>query len=166
MSTISSDISVRSRVEAFLDHEADCADRHLYSEWLELWSPTGTYWVPCNADDYDPRHHVSIIYDDYQRLQERCFRLSAEGAHAQDPPSRLCRIVGNIQFDNEACSDDGELHVRANMVLVEVRSGLKTVYAARLEYRLLLVEDAFRINLKKVMLLDNDEALGNLTFIL
>jgi benzoate/toluate 1,2-dioxygenase beta subunit len=154
---------LREQVRAFLFHESQTMDQQQYADWLELWSPDGIYWVPCNEDDYDPTRHVSIIYDDYERLQERCFRLSGDAAHSQDPPSRLTRIVGNEQLTQ---SPDGTLRVRANMILVEVRSGEKNVYGARLEYTLQPVDDSFKIRQKKVILLDNDEPLGNLTFLL
>ncbi len=151
------------QVNAFLVHEADLVDRHQYDQWLELWSSDGIYWVPCNEDDYDPTRHISIIYDDYGRLEERCFRLNSEGVHSQDPPSRLCRVIGNERVSR---SRDGDVYVRANMILVEVRSGEKNVYGARLEYTLRPEVDSFKIRQKKVVLLDNDEPLGNLTFLL
>ena len=154
---------LREQVTAFLVHEADLIDQYRYDEWLALWSTQGIYWVPCNEDDYDPTRHVSIIYDDHDRLQERVFRLNSEGAHSQDPPSRLCRIVGNEQVSR---GPSGDVQVRANMILVEVRSGEKNVYGARVEYVLEPEEDTFKIRKKKVILLDNDEPLGNLTFIL
>jgi 3-phenylpropionate/cinnamic acid dioxygenase small subunit len=154
---------LRSHVNSFLMREADLADQHRYDDWLELWSSDGIYWVPCNDDDYDPRQHVSIIYDDYGRLQERCFRLNSPAAHSQDPPSRLCRIIGNEQVWR---SSAGNVQVRANMILVEVRAGEKNVYGARVEYTLQPEGDSFKIRQKKVVLLDNDEPLGNLTFLL
>jgi len=154
---------LREQVSDFLTHEADLMDRYQYDDWLALWSADGNYWVPCNEDDYDPARHVSIIYDNYDRLQERCFRLNGDAAHSQDPPSRLCRIIGNQQVSR---SGNGNVQVRANMILVEVRSGEKNVYGARLEYVLLAEGDSFKIKQKKVILLDNDEPLGNLTFLL
>jgi benzoate/toluate 1,2-dioxygenase subunit beta len=154
---------LREQVRTFLVHESETMDQHQYDDWLGLWTPDGVYWVPCNEDDYDPTRHVSIIYDNYDRLQERCFRLNGDAAHSQDPPSRLTRIVGNEQVTQ---SRDGNVRVRANMILVEVRSGEKNVYGARLEYTLQPAADSFKIRQKKVILLDNDEPLGNLTFLL
>jgi 3-phenylpropionate/cinnamic acid dioxygenase small subunit len=164
MSTATTSLAgLREQVSSFLVHEADLMDRHQYDDWLGLWSPDGVYWVPCNTDDYDPTRHVSIIYDDHARLEERCFRLNSEGAHSQDPPSRLCRIIGNEQVSRDS---GGDVLVRANMILVDVRSGEKNVYGARLEYTLQPEGDSFKIKRKKVILLDNDEPLGNLTFLL
>ena len=75
--------TLREQVVAFLVHEAELMDQGRHDDWLALWSPEGIYWVPCNEDDYDPRQHVSIIYDDHARLEERCFRLNSESAHSQ-----------------------------------------------------------------------------------
>ena len=154
---------LREQVRAFLVRESETMDHQQYDDWLGLWSTDGIYWIPCNEDDYDPTRHVSIVYDNYDRLQERCFRLNGDAAHSQDPPSRLTRIVGNEQV-TQSC--DGHVRVRANMILVEVRSGEKNVYGARLEYTLRPAGDSFKIGRKKVVLLDNDEPLGNLTFLL
>lgn len=164
MSTNDDQRSLRERVSEFVAHEADLADARAYDEWLRLWSPNAVYWVPCNLDDYDPKQHVSIIYDDYQRLKERCFRLSSEGALAQEPPSRLCSVMGHVDVAVDAGNQ--EITAKTKMVLVEVRPGTKNIYGARCEYRLEETEDAFSMLSKKVILLENDEALGNLTFIL
>ena len=59
-------------VAAFLYREARLIDEHRYQEWLTLWESSDTlYWVPCNDDDIDPRRHVSINYDDHDRLLQR-----------------------------------------------------------------------------------------------
>lgn len=164
MSAVAPPLSeLREQVRDFIVRECELIDHQRYDEWLALWSEDAIYWVPCNEDDYDPTRHVSIIYDDHDRLQERVFRLNSEAAHSQDPPSRLCRIVANEQV---SLNCDNQVQVRANMILVEVRSGEKNVYGARLEYTLAFDGDALKIRKRKVILLDNNEPLGNLTFIL
>lgn len=157
-------LTLRERVGEFLAYEADLTDRHQFDDWLSLWTPDAIYWVPSNEDDYDVRTHLSIIYDDHERLQERCVRLSAEGAHSQDPRSRLCRTIGCVRVVSPDA--DGFVSATATMVLVEVRSGVKTTYAARLEYQLVDHDGTFRMRRKKVVLVDNDEPLGNVTFLL
>ena len=70
--------------------------------------------------------------------------------------------------DVDLAVDEGtdQLMAKTKMILVEVRSGVKTVYGARCEYQLVEMGNTFKMRMKKVILLDNDEALGNLTFIL
>ena len=81
----------RQRVEQFLFHEAQLMDEHRFDEWLALWSEPALYWVPSNRDDLDPAREVSLIYDDWVRLQLRIARLKSGFAHAQEPRSRMRR---------------------------------------------------------------------------
>nr|MDT0661233.1 aromatic-ring-hydroxylating dioxygenase subunit beta [Micromonospora sp. DSM 115978] len=158
------DLALLGDVTEFLLTEAELADANAYDEWLALWDDPCTYWVPCNLDDYDPARHVSIIYDDRARLEERCFRLTAGGAHSQEPQSKVCRVVGNIRVVNPR-AEDGTVEASARTLLVELRLGRKSVYAARVHYTLRPTPSGFRLRSKKVVLLDADEPLGNMTFL-
>jgi benzoate/toluate 1,2-dioxygenase subunit beta len=154
----------RDRLNDFLTLEAELIDSHEYDAWLELWDQDGIYWIPCNEDDYDPRLHISIAYDDYSLIKERCLRLTAGGAHSQEPRSRLCHVYGNVR--SFEASDDGLIDVSCKVVLLELRSGLKNVYGGRWEYRLRPFNGSFKIARKKIVLIDNDEPLDNLSFLL
>ncbi|GAA4689692.1 aromatic-ring-hydroxylating dioxygenase subunit beta [Phytohabitans rumicis] len=159
------DLELVGDVTDFLLLEAELADASAYDEWLALWDDPCTYWVPCNLDDYDPTKHVSIIYDDRARLEERCFRLTAGGAHSQEPRSKVCRVVGNIRVVNPHGEDD-TVEATARTILVELRLGRKSVYAARVHYTLRRTPEGFKLRHKKVLLLDADEPLGNMTFLI
>jgi benzoate/toluate 1,2-dioxygenase beta subunit len=156
-------VTLIDEVTDLLYREAELADANAYDEWLALWDKECVYWVPCNTDDYDPTKHVSIIYDDRARLEERCFRLTTGGAHSQEPASKSCRLVGNVRV---LADGDGRVEASARVMLVELRLGRKSVYAARVHYTLRRTADGFRLARKKVMLLDADEPLGNLTFLI
>lgn len=159
------DPALLAEVNDFLIQEAELADASAYKEWLELWDDPCTYWVPCNLEDYDPTRHVSIIYDDRARLEERCFRLTTGGAHSQEPASKVCRMVGNIRVVSPE-DEHGMVEATARAVIVELRLGRKSVYAARCHYTLRRTPEGFRLRTKKVVLLDADEPLGNMTFLI
>jgi 3-phenylpropionate/cinnamic acid dioxygenase small subunit len=81
----------------------------------------------------------------------------------------MCRIVGNVRVLSDEASRDGsgdEITVESSFVLVEVRRGDKNVYAGRTTHRLRPDGAGLRIVSKKVVLVDNDQYLGNLTFLL
>jgi 3-phenylpropionate/cinnamic acid dioxygenase small subunit len=159
--------SVKEEVEDFLFKEAALLDEHRYDEWLELWSPEGVYFVPCNEDESDPKQHVSLIYDDDRRRRERVWRLTHSGAvYAQDPPSRLCRVIGNVQLD--LSSADGEVLVDSKFVLVDLRRGKQRILAGKQRHRLRRENGSFKIVEKKVVLLNNDEPfeVGQLVYLL
>lgn len=150
-------------VEAFLVREARLMDEHRYDEWLELWEPELVYWVPCNEDDFDPGRHVSLIYDGRESLTERLWRLKGKQAHAQRPKSKLVRTVSNVAVEE---SDGNTIVVSSAFVLGELRNGAQTIYLGRNLHTLVRRDRSLRLKQKKVMLLNNDASLGNLTFLL
>jgi 3-phenylpropionate/cinnamic acid dioxygenase small subunit len=150
-------------VSQFLYREAALIDERRYPEWLELFTDDAVYWVP-QADGEDPDRLVSISYDDRQRLGERVLRLEGGFAHAQDPPSRTCHLVGNVAIAGE---EGDELDVTSNLVVAEFRRSKQSLYAGRVEYRLTRGDgDALKIRRKVVRLINSDAALGNLSFLL
>jgi 3-phenylpropionate/cinnamic acid dioxygenase small subunit len=151
-------------IEAFLYKEARLADENRYDEWAALWTDDAIYWLPANSDDYDPHQHISIIYDDRERLQDRVDRLKSGAAWAQEPRSRIRRVVSNIEI--EPPTDNGEVSVSSNFVLGDLRRGLQAVYFARQIHRLRPSAEGLKLAYKKVMLLNNNEPIHNLSFLI
>jgi 3-phenylpropionate/cinnamic acid dioxygenase small subunit len=149
-------------VSAFLYHEADLLDSHRYEEWLALYTDDAIYWIP-QGDETDHTHHVSIAYDDHRRLHERVLRLASGFAFSQDPPSRTCHVVGNVRVAGEL---DGELDVRSNLMLAEMRRGSQNVYAGHVTHRLVPTGESFMVREKTVRLINSDVPLSNLTFLI
>ena len=161
---LSTERVTRETIEAFLYREARYADENRYDEWLALWTPDAVYWVPANIDDYDPDEHVSIIYDDRERLEVRIARLKSGGAWAQEPQSRMRRLISNIEI--EAPDEHGEVHVVSNFVLGELRRAREAVYFAQQKHVLRPGADGLQMAKKTVILLRNHEPLHNLSFLL
>lgn len=153
------------QVHSLLYREADCADEHRFDDWLALWDQAGEilYWVPAGSDDLDPARQISIVYDNRSRLDDRLFRLKSRGAHAARPRARMRRVVSNIVID----SDDGIcVRVRANFILAELRKGQQDVFNGRIHYELRYRDGELCIASKKVLLINNDEFIDNLSFLL
>jgi 3-phenylpropionate/cinnamic acid dioxygenase small subunit len=151
------------QVENFLYREARLMDEHAYDEWLSLWTDDALYWVPCNDDDIDPQRHVSIIYDNRPRLEDRIDRLKSGAAYAQDPKSRLRRVVSNIEVEE---GENGEITVYSNFNLTELRRSRQDTFAGRTVHKLRAQGSSFKIAYKKVLLVNNDEVIDNLTFLI
>ncbi len=154
----------RQEVENFLYREARFMDENNYDAWLELYAEDALYWVPCNQDDLDPARAISIYYDDRPRLEARITRLKSGMAHAQEPKSRLLRLISNVEIGEEA--DNGEVTVYANFHVTELRRSRQRLIAGRTTHQLRPVPGGFQIVLKKVVLLTNDEVIDNLTFLI
>ena len=153
----------REQVERFIYDEAQLMDEHRYDEWLALWTDDALYWVPSGRDDIDPKREISLIYDDRVRLQVRIARLKSGFAHAQEPKSRMRRIVSNIVIEE---TENGEILVQSNFLLVELRRGKQDLFAGRTMHRLRPYDGSFKLVSKKVLLVNNDEYIDNLTFLI
>jgi 3-phenylpropionate/cinnamic acid dioxygenase small subunit len=158
------DLLLRREVEDFIFHEAELADTHQFDAWFELWTQDALYWIPANEDDYDPKRHVSIVYEDLEKIETRLFRLKGKRAHAQQPKSRLARVVSNIRMESGDKRD--EVAAVANFVLGEVRTNRQEVWLGRVRYVLRRVDGRLKMVQKKVMLLGSDMPIGNLTFVI
>lgn len=157
------DTDLLRSVEQFLFLEARLADEGDYDGWEALWTDDGVYWIPANGDDIDPTTQMSILFDNRSRIALRIRQLKSDKRHAQNPRSRLRRIVGNVEvLDGHA---GGDLIVGANFFVYESRERGTTIWAGRTEYRLRRVDGSWRMARKKVMLVDNDRALSTLAFL-
>jgi benzoate/toluate 1,2-dioxygenase beta subunit len=154
----------RRAVEDFLYREARLMDEHCYDEWLSLWAPEALYLIPCSQEEVDPAQTVNIVTDDQMRREDRVTRLKSGAAYAQEPPSRLVRLISNVEVLEER--EDGELLVRSHFLLVELRRGCQRLLAGRQWHQLRPRDSSFQIVSRKVVLLNNDEPVSNLTFLL
>jgi 3-phenylpropionate/cinnamic acid dioxygenase small subunit len=151
----------RAEAEDMLYAEARLLDERRYGEWLEMLTEDSTYWMPCNGNGTDPNREISLIYDDFAKLSDRIDRLTSDVAHAQSPPSKTKRLISNVQVEPV---DDGA-NVISAFILYELRRGKQRVFAGRYEHRIRFEDGRWKIAAKKTVLVDNDEVIDNLTFI-
>lgn len=152
----------RNEIESFIYREACLMDEHAYEEWMKLWSADLLYWVPSNRDDSDPSREICAVYDDRASLETRIDRLKSGAAYAQDPKSRMRRLISNIEID---CANE-EIVVWSNFILVELRHSQQQMFAGRTIHKLHREADRLKMHYKKVMLVNNDEPISNLTFLI
>jgi 3-phenylpropionate/cinnamic acid dioxygenase small subunit len=150
------------QVESFLYQEALFMDEHRFDEWLSLWDDPAQYWVPCNADDIDPTRRVSLIYDDRQRLVQRVERLKSGSVQAMDPVPRMRRLISNIEVEAQQGQD---LVARSNFILCIARASSQQLWAGRTIHSLRRTEGGFKIARKKVLLINSDQEMPLLQFL-
>lgn len=151
--------------ELFLFHEARLADEHRYPEWFALWTEELHYWVPCNSDEPHVGRRIALINDNRPQLDERIYRLGTKFAHAQNPKSRLTRVIGNVVLEEWDAARGGK--VSSSFHLTEVRNNRQQCFAGRQVHLLeRSPEDGLRMREKHVFLVNNDIPMPNLTFII
>ncbi|WP_208510337.1 aromatic-ring-hydroxylating dioxygenase subunit beta [Variovorax paradoxus] len=154
-------------VSQFLFREARLADESRYHEWEALVDDDMLYWVPRGEGDYDMTQHLSITADNRSRLRTRIAQLNTGERHAQTPPSKMRRVISNIEVHRFQGGD--EYQVYSNFVLYELRmSSTRTLetWPGRIEHRLRWKNRELTMFYKKVMLVHGDEALPSLAFII
>lgn len=165
--------AARDEAEALIFRECRLLDQLALEEWLTLFTEDGLYWLP--VVDGEPERAgeaISIVYDDATRRGERVYRTLHTPVLDQNPRSRTVHLAGNVEV--AGLDARGDTRVLCSQIIAELRPGgqgqvgLNTtrVFAARCEYRLRRLDGAWRISLKKVLLLDADQPLYNLTFVL
>jgi benzoate/toluate 1,2-dioxygenase subunit beta len=155
-------------VEQFLYREARLADEGDYDAWEALWTDDALYWVPVGGEGADPQRHVSVIYDNRNRIATRLKQLRTGKRYAQAPPSNLRRMLSNIEFLGGRENSEGthDLEVGANFLAIESRPRGIRLWGGRTTYRLRQQGSELRLVYKKVVLVDNDQPLPTLGFVI
>jgi len=158
----------RHAVEQFLYREARLADEGDYDAWEALWTDDAVYWVPIGGAGADPQQQMSVIYDNRNRISTRLKQLRTGKRYAQAPPSNLRRLLSNIEFLGGRSTPDGgvDLEVGANFLAVESRARGIRLWGGRATYRLRSQDAELRLAYKKVILVDNDQPLSTLGFLI
>ncbi|GGC74858.1 aromatic-ring-hydroxylating dioxygenase subunit beta [Chelatococcus reniformis] len=156
-------LELLSDVQQFVFREARLQDDHQYQAWESLWTDDGVYWIPANGDSSDPEREMSIVYDNRSRISLRVKQLLTGKRHTQAPPSRLRRIVSNVEV--LGTTDSGDIKVGANTMIFESNLRDDTIWATRNEYALRPQEGELRMAYKKVLLVNNEKALYTLSFL-
>jgi 3-phenylpropionate/cinnamic acid dioxygenase small subunit len=152
----------RLEAEEILFEEARILDARHYDEWFAMLTEDAIYWVPCNGEGMDPNREISLVYDDHARLRDRVDRLNSGLAHAQSPPSKTCRLISNVQIDQTAADSAA---ITSAFFLYELRQARQRIFAGRYQHRLRFESGRWKIEWKKAVLVNNDEVIDNLTFI-
>ncbi len=155
-------------VEQFLYREARLADENDYDGWEALWTDDALYWVPVDGEGDHPRTTVSIIFDNRSRISTRMKQVKTGKRYAQAPPSNLRRIIGNVELlgGRENAEGEVDLEVGANFMVLESRTRGNTLWGGRTTCRLRRVDGQVRLVYKKVVLVDNEQAVPTLGFLI
>ena len=154
----------RAEVEEFLYLEARLADESDYDGWEALWTDDAIYWVPAGRADADPGTPVSVIYDNRSRIATRLNQLRTGKRYAQSPVSNLRRLISNVEVLGR--TEAGDTEVGANFLLLESRARGLQLWGGRTTYRVRRVDGVLRLAYKKVVLVNLDEPLPTLGFLI
>jgi 3-phenylpropionate/cinnamic acid dioxygenase small subunit len=152
-----------SEATEFIWGEADLLDSQQYTDWLALWTITGRYIIPITRDAKDHAAHLNVVYDDHAMRSARVQRLKSGLSMSANPSARTVRTVSRFRKSE---ASDGALVVRCAQHLVEYKYDRTRVLAADVTYRLVRIGAALMLDSKVVQLINSDDALFGIGYLL
>lgn len=105
--------------------EARLLDDNRLDDWLDGWDHDGILWVPIDEAS-NPGDDQSFFLDDVRRMRERMDWRRRSSAWSQRLPVRTVRSVTNIE---SRLADDGALHTRSTLTILEQRGQTSHLWA-------------------------------------
>ena len=100
--------TLRQEVEEFHYDEAETLDQREFSAWLEMLSEDLTYFMPLRRNvkygDHAERENtregedISWFEEDKWTLSKRVDQIFTEKHWAEEPLSRVCHMISNVQL--------------------------------------------------------------------
>ncbi len=124
---------LKAEVEEFLYDEAELLDQRLFSEWLDMLSDDLVYFMPIrrnvkfgtHAESENTREgkDISWFEDDKWTLSKRVDQILTEKHWAEEPLSRVCHMVSNVQLINAvpSCEAAEEVTLRSRFLIYQNR---------------------------------------------
>ncbi|KGD90175.1 hypothetical protein JL37_19620 [Achromobacter sp. RTa] len=157
--------SVSAELAAFVYHEAMLLDTQRYDEWLAMYAESGLYWMPLSQDQVPGDEAPSLLHEDLLLLRLRIQRYRNPRAHSLHPAVRGLRI---LQAPQVLASDaPAKLHhTRTPFLYMETQGDTQKMLAATAYHTIEGEPGAFRIRMKKVVLLNGDASLPAIQLLL
>ncbi len=155
-------VDLQHDVEQFLFHEVGLLDDCRWSDWLELFTAEGMYWVPRSREQQEARHHVSLFWEDARLRSVRVRRITNARNWSQQPQTYSVRVIGNVRLQSV---QDDEVRVRSSFQMLESRGGHQRAFGGWYTHTLVPAPDrigGYSIALKRIDLLNCDAVHENL----
>jgi 3-phenylpropionate/cinnamic acid dioxygenase small subunit len=167
---------LKEELEQFLYREAELLDARRYEEWLDLFTEDARYWMPMrrNVPAEEPareftREGMDVNwFDEGKDTLSRRVQQIQTGVHwAEQPPSRICHMVSNVQILSAPSdgSSPAEVPVKSRFLIYRNRVETETdLLVGKREDLLRRVNGGWRIARRKIILDQSVLLAKNLTF--
>ena len=163
---------LRQQVEELLYREAELLDERRYEAWLDLFTEDAHYFMPMrrNVPHDEPDREFTRAgadvnwFDEGKDTLTRRVKQILTGIHwAEEPPSRICHMVSNVQVA-AADSASGEVVVKSRFLVYRNRVETETDFlVGKREDVLRRVNGGWKIARRRIVLDQNVLLAKNLT---
>ena len=163
-------------VANFLYHEAELLDERRYEDWLALLTEDIRYWMPIRRnvklgelEREFTREGLDVNwFDEGKDTLTRRVQQILTGVHwAEEPLSRLCHMVSNVQLlgAEPSAARPASVTVKSRFLIYRNRVETETdILVGKREDVLRRVDGGWRISRRKIVLDQNVLLTKNLTF--
>lgn len=167
---------LKQQIEDFLYHEAELLDERRYEDWLALLTDDVRYWMPMRRNvkfgelerEFTREGQDINWFDEGKDTLTRRVQQILTGVHwAEEPLSRLCHMVSNVQLLHVQPSVVAPAEVTAKCRFLIYRNRVETetdLLVGKREDVLHLMDGQWKIRQRKVILDQNVLMVKNLTF--
>ena len=167
---------LKQDIEEFLYHEAEILDERRFEAWLELFTEDARYWMPLRRNvkfgeldrEFTRAGQDINWFDEGKDTLTRRVRQILTGVHwAEEPLSRICHMVANVQILHATPSVSEPAEVTAKCRFLVYRNRVETetdLFVGKREDVLRKVDSQWKIAQRKVILDQNVLLAKNLTF--
>jgi 3-phenylpropionate/cinnamic acid dioxygenase small subunit len=151
--------------------EARLIDEKRFDEWYELFTDDALYWMPLGRDQPPGAGHTSLFYEDKLLLKVRIERLRHPNAFSQQQPSHCQHILQQPAVEGGDTStgtpvSSGTCVVRTPFLYAEAQLDTQLVLAGVVYHHLIRRAECWRIQMKKIELLNREAALPSIQLLL
>ena len=167
---------LKQEIEDFLYHEAEILDERRYEEWLDLLCEDIRYYMPMRRNvkfgeldrEFTREGQDINWFDEGKDTLARRVKQILTGVHwAEEPLSRICHIVSNVQVleATPSASEPTEVKIKSRFLVYRNRVATETdILVGKREDRLRKVNGDWNIAQRKIILDQNVLMAKNLTF--
>jgi 3-phenylpropionate/cinnamic acid dioxygenase small subunit len=167
---------LQREIEEFLYQEAELLDTRRYEEWLDLFTEDVRYWMPMrrNVPHDEPEREFTREgrdvnwFDEGKDTLTRRVKQILTGVHwAEEPPSRICHLVSNVQILEASPDEAAPSEVAAKCRFLVYRNRVETetdLLVGKREDLLRRVGGDWKVARRMIVLDQNVLLAKNLTF--
>jgi 3-phenylpropionate/cinnamic acid dioxygenase small subunit len=167
---------LKQQIEEFLYHEAELLDERRYEDWLALLADDVRYWMPMRRNvkfgelerEFTREGQDINWFDEGKDTLTRRVQQILTGVHwAEEPLSRLCHLVSNVQllYVHPSVLEPAEVTVKCRFLIYRNRVETETdLLVGKREDVLRRADRQWKICQRKVVLDQNVLMTKNLTF--
>ena len=142
-------LELQREVEQLLFRQSESLDGRKWSEFIDLFTDDGMYWMPPGPEYTTWDGMPAIFAEDRDLMTVRMKRVTHPHAWSQQAEWGTSHVVSNITIERIDLKS-GDIHVRSRFHMIELRRDDLRHFGGTYQHRLERTKDGLKIKLQRV----------------